>query len=438
MKARILSWVVLLAALAGAQAHAKTGLDIEHWQLDNGARVYFVATDAIPTVDVRVTLDAAGARDGDLAGLARLTNLLLDQGADGMDAQTIALAFEDVGARYSAGSERDMAWVGLRALSRPDALDPALDMLGRVIAQPDFPAADFERERRRMQVVLQHERQSPGALASRAFYGALYDGHPYGSAPQGDDESLEAIERDDVAAFHREYYVGANAVVAIVGDLDRAQAEHVAQQVVGALPAGERPAPLPEPAPPEAQHIHVPFPANQTTILVGMPGITRDDPQHETLHVGNHVLGGGGLVSLLTSEMRDRRGLSYSTYSYFVPMAQTGPFIMGSQVRADRTEETLEVLTRLFERYREEGPTATQLRAAQQNITGGFPLQLDSNRKIVGQISAIGYYGLPLDYLDEYTQRIDAIEREQIRAAFQRIDPRRQVVVTVGPEPEQE
>lgn len=432
MRARLLATALLLIApgllLAGPQ--------IQHWQLDNGARVYFVAADALPIVDVRITFDAAAARDGELAGLARLTNSLLNQGAGGLDADDLAQAFESVGARYSSGSERDMAWIHLRSLSRPESLQPAATTLARVLTAPDFPEAALERQRRRMLVALQAERQSPPAMANRALYAALYGDHPYATPPQGTEESLAAIDREAVENFYRQYYVATNAVIAIVGDLDRSQAEELAQTIAGELRPGQAPAPLPEPTPPEAQTVHIPFPANQTTILIGQLGMRRDDPDRFPLEVGNHILGGSGLVSVLAYEMRERRGLSYSSYSYFVPSAATGPFIIGSQVRADRAGEAQELLETVFREFRDLGPSAEQLEAAQANITGGFPLSLDSNSKIVGQVAMIGFYRLPLDYLDTYTKHVEAVSLGSVRSAFQRLDPNHRVVVLVGPEPE--
>jgi zinc protease len=431
MKPILVSLALLLLSAGSAQA----GPSIEHWELENGARVYFVAADALPIVDVRIIFDAGGARDGEVPGLARLTNSLLNQGAGGMDADAIAVAFEGVGARFSSGSERDMASLHLRSLAREQSLRPALDTLALVLGQPEFPEAALERQRRRMQIALQGERQSPAALGSRALYSALYGDHPYGSPPQGTEESLAAIDRDAVRAFHRRYYVASNAVIAIVGDLERAQAEHLAAQLLGELPQGEPAPTLPVPPMVEAQTVHIPFPSTQTHILIGQVGIARSDVDHFPLQVGNHILGGGGLVSLLAHEMRERRGLSYSSYSYFIPSAAAGPYIIGSQVRADRTGEALEVLQSLFADFRNEGPTEEQLTAARQNITGGFPLSLDSNSKIVGQVGAIGFYRMPLDYLDTYTEQVEAVRADDIRNTYQRrLDPRRQVTVLVGPQ----
>jgi len=150
--------------------------------------------------------------------------------------------------------------------------------------------------------------------------------------------------------------------------------------------------------------------------------------------VGNHILGGSGLVSLLSEEVREKRGLSYSVYSYFLPMSERGPFLLGLQTKNDQADEAREVMMETLRRFRDEGPTEKELAAAIKNITGGFPLRIASNSQIVRYLAVIGFYGLPLDYLDRFNERVSAVTAEQIRDAFRRrVDPDRLATVIVGP-----
>ncbi len=429
--------LALLCACAFTIAKAAP-LEIEHWETANGARVYFVAAPELPMVDVQVVFDAGSARDGDRPGVAQLTNRLLDSGAGGLDADAIAEAFEDLGARFGAESHRDMALVTLRSLSAPAYLEPALDTLARILRAPTFPEDALERERNRLLTALQREEQSPGDLASNAFWRAVYRDHPYASHPLGTPESLAALTRDELAAYHGEYYVARNAVVAITGALDRAGAEAVADRLTGGLPAGAAapalpPVPAPEPASAEARRIHIEFPSSQTHVLAGQAGMTREDPDYFALYVGNHILGGSGLVSRITDEVRDKRGLAYSAYSYFSPMRAPGPYLLGLQTQNEQAATAIEVLFATLGDFIDEGPTAKELTAATRNITGGFPLRIASNRDIAGNLAVIGFYGLPLDYLDTFNARVEAVTRADIRDAFQRrVDPARMVTVTVG------
>jgi zinc protease len=175
------------------------------------------------------------------------------------------------------------------------------------------------------------------------------------------------------------------------------------------------------------------FPSSQTHVYLGQPGMRRGDPDYFPLYVGNHILGGSGLVSLLMHEVREKRGLSYSTYSYFAPMAVRGPMIMGLQTKNDQAEEARGVLLDTLQRFIDEGPTDDELDAALKNITGGFPLRIDSNSDVVSYLSVIGFYDLPLDYLDRFTDRVSSVTKEQIRDAYRRrVHPQRLAMVLVG------
>ena len=143
--------------------------------------------------------------------------------------------------------------------------------------------------------------------------------------------------------------------------------------------------------------------------MLGQPGIGRGDPDYFPLYVGNHILGGGGFVSRLYEEVREKRGLSYGAYSYFSPRRGPGPFTASLQTRGDQQEQALQVMRETIRAFIDHGPTQEELEAAQKNISGGFPLRLDSNRKILGYIAMIGFYGLPLDYLDTFVGKVNAV-----------------------------
>jgi zinc protease len=170
---------------------------------------------------------------------------------------------------------------------------------------------------------------------------------------------------------------------------------------------------------------------------VGQPGIKRADPDLFPLYVGNHVLGGGGMVSRLFEEIREKRGLSYSTYSYFMPMKQQGPFVAGLQTRTDQAEDALALLFEQLSAFVETGPTEAELEAAKQNLTGGFALRIDSNSDILGYLAMIGFHELPLDYLDSYNEKIMSVTTEQIKDAFRRkLSTDKMATVMAGPKPE--
>ena len=407
---------------------------IQHWTTENGARVYFVPAPELPMVDVRVLFAAGSARDGARPGLAGLTNGLLDKGAAGLSADTIAARLEGMGAQLGNGSLRDMAWVSLRSLSDAAHFDPAVELMIKMLSQPDFNQRDVDRERERTLVALRSSDQQPDDIAEYRYYAAIYDQHPYASRPIGTAASLKKLTRRDIKDFHARYYVAVNATIAIVGDIDRQGAERLARQLAAGLPTGDPAAPLPLVTPlTKASEEHIFHPSTQTHVLMGAPAISRKDPDFFPLYVGNHILGGGGLVSQLYEEIREKRGLSYSVSSAFTPMQKEGPFSLGLQTRNDQLEEALRVLRATLKQFLEQGPTEEELVAAKKNITGGFALRIDSNGKIIEYLAVIGFYGLPLDYLETFNDKVMAVTREQIRDAFQRrVHPDEMATIIVG------
>ncbi|MCX4188581.1 M16 family metallopeptidase, partial [Methylophaga sp. OBS4] len=315
-------WLIFLLTII-VTTTAVASPDIEHWIMDKGAKVYYVNAPELPMVDIKLVFNAGAARDGLLPGTARMTSAMLDEGAAGLDADQIAAAFADVGAKYGASSERDMAVLSLRSLTEPKALEQALNTFSTVLSKPDFPQVSFRRIQQQLLSGLQAEKQSPSAMAARVFYKNLYGDHPYATMPAGDSESVSRLTVADLKRFYQQFYVANNAVIVIVGAVDKAQAGQIAEQVVSGLPAGEAAPALPQVDQlKQPQQVKISHPASQTTIMMGQPGISRDDADYFALYVGNHILGGSGLVSQLSDEIREKRGLSYSVYSYFRPMHQ--------------------------------------------------------------------------------------------------------------------
>jgi len=429
-------WLLVLA-LVSLKLSAMP--EIQHWQTNKGTRVLFVEAHELPILDIKLIFDAGSARDGKHKGLAALTSRLLDQGANGLDADQISSDFESVGAVYSSVANKDSNSVGLRMLVHKNKVIAALENLKRVISRPDFPMAAVELQRKRILLNIQKKQQLPARLAEDAFYSALYGQHPYAVPVTGTERSVEEIERKDIVDFYRRYFVAANATLVMVGDINLEQAQAVAEELTGELSKGKRSRPLPKASDPtEPKTIALPHVSQQTHIFVGQLGIKRGDPDYFPLYVGNHILGGGGMVSRLFEEIREKRGLSYAAYSYFSPMREAGPFLAGLQTKNDQADDALAVLINNLRHFIESGPSDEELLASKKNITGGFPLRLDNNAKILNYIAMIGFYNLPLNYLSTFNEQVEAVTVEQIKDAFRRrIDPDKLITIMVGREPEQ-
>jgi zinc protease len=411
-----------------------SSVNIEHWQTAQGSRVFFVHAGSLPIADIVVAFDAGSARDGKQAGLAALTSGLLEEGGGQWNADQIAERFESVGAQFGTSISSDMASVTLRTLTDKPLFDKAIDTMHAILAKPAFKEADFQREKKRTLAGLKQREESPGDLADIAFSKALYGDHPYAHPDSGLIETVTPLKASDLRSFYRQYYVAANAVVVIVGNLNKAQAEQTVAALLKDLPAGQKAAPLPDVRmPAKASLQQMAFPSTQTHVLVGIPGVDRKDPDYFSLFVGNHILGGSGLVSKLFEEIREKRGLAYSAYSAFRPMLKKGPFVLGLQTRNDQTAEALKVLNQTLAEFITKGPTEAELTAAKKNITGGFPMRFDTNRKLASYVAMIGFYDLPLDYLDTFTQKIEAVTVAAVTEAFKRhVDLNLLQTVTVG------
>jgi len=266
--------LLVLLSLASVQVHAIP--DIQKWQTENGARVMYVNVNGLPMMDARVVFDAGSARDGELSGLAALTNGLLAEGAGGQSAQVLAEQFESVGAELENDSLRDMAIVGVRSLTDKAYLDTALNTLSTVLTQPDFNQKEFERELARMKVSVTARKQSPSAIASEAFFKAVYGDHPYAAPSGGTEESLENMNLEAIKAFYQKYYVAKNALIVIVGAVERPQAEAIANQLSAGLAAGEKATAIAEVKPlNEGKVIRIQYPSKQAHIQMGQPGFVK-------------------------------------------------------------------------------------------------------------------------------------------------------------------
>ncbi|RUR71478.1 insulinase family protein [Variovorax guangxiensis] len=435
----LIAGAVAVAGITGAQA----ALPIQHWTLANGAKIYLVSTNALPIVDAQIDFDAGSRRDpAAQAGLASVTATMVEKGVragksgePALDQNALGEAWADLGASFDVSTGTDRTSYSLRSLSDPALLNKAVALAAREIGEPSFPDDVWQRERERINAAIKEANTKPATVTGRAFAAGVYGTHPYGQ-----EVTEETLARIDTAAMRQRYQqlmVPCRAKLSIVGAVTRAEAETIATTLLSRLPGPEACTPLPAVAPVAAltapKNERIAFDSAQAHVLIGQPGYPRKDPDHFALTLGNYVLGGGGFVSRLMNEVREKRGLTYSIYSGFAPGLEAGAFRIGFQTRPDQAEEAVKVSREVLAKFVAEGPTAAELKAAKDNLIGGFPLLLDSNRKLIGNVANIAWHDLPLDYLDTWTARMNAITAADVKAAFQRkLQPERMVTVVVG------
>jgi len=428
----LIAFVLLTAA---SLAHAIP--PIQHWQAASGAQVYFVENHDLPMLDLSVDFPAGtayGTREK--SGAARMTAHLMPLGTEDMSENEIARRLADVGAVMGGRFDADRAGFTMRTLSGKMQREQAFKVFASILQRPTFPADILDREKARTVDMIKESDTKPQTVASVNLIRMIYGEHPYALRDAGEVDTVPRLTRDDLVSFYRAHYAAPYAVVALTGDVTREEAQSIADAITAGLPrpAGAEPIlpPVPDLARSDTRWLR--HPATQSHILIGAPSIARTDPDYFPLFVGNYILGGGGFVSRLMDEVRQKRGLAYSAYSYFAALRRKGPFLIGMQTRRDQTPEALAVVRKTVDDFLQQGPTEKELAAAKQNLIGGFPLRIDSNRKIQEYLALIGFYRLPLTYLDDFVKNVERVTAADVRNAFSRhIHANRLVTVVVGP-----
>jgi zinc protease len=432
MKRFLLYCLTLLSLLGLTGREALAGAKIQHWVSPNGVRVYFVENHTLPMLDMNIDFAAGSAYDPTgKSGLSSLLMTMIDLGAGELDETAIANGFADLGAKFNGSSDIERFSLTLRTLSAADKRDAALALVAKILQSPRLEATILERERARTIAALKEALTRPDSIANRTFWQKLYPDHPYGK--ESTPESLGAISRDDLVQFYQRYLTRKNAIVTLVGDLTRPQAEALVEQLLAGLPEGAAAPVIAAPGQPAMGEHKVAHPASQAHLFIGVPSIERGNLDIFPLIVGNYTLGGGSFVSRLMHEVREKKGYVYGIYSTVIPLRQPGPFYIGLQTKRAQTKEALALTRQVFDDFMKNGPTEAELKAAKDNLIGSFPLRLDSNKKLLDNVAAMAFYGLPLDWLDKYQERIHQVSRAEVKRVFnQYIAPQKLVTVVVA------
>ena len=417
--------ILVFGLLQSAQAI----LPIEKLDSVKGAKAYLVQTQALPMLDIEISIDAGDRFDPTgKSGLASMTAELMNYGArsskGALSEAQIADEIADLGANFgiSVGGER--AVIRIRSLSRKDLRDRVVQLASAMLSAPTYDAKILEREKQRAITGLLEAETKPESVLERRFRKSVYGNYPLSESPSV--KSVGSVSVSDLARFHQQFYRGDRIIVSIVGDVSPAEANEIVEVLlknvpqsgaaIPALPQFER-SPI---EPLASRQIYIPFDSQQAHIAMGMTAITRSNPDYFPLIVGNYILGGGGFVSRLMSEVREKRGLAYSVFSYFAPGKDTGIFQAGLQTKGDQATLALEVMNSTIANFIANGATPSELQAAKANLVNGFPLRIDNNRKLLDNVSSIAWNNLPLDTLETWTTKVDAVTLEQVSAAFQK------------------
>lgn len=421
LKLLFISTILFLINLISINAQSLNNkIKINHFLTDDKVKVLFISEPEIPMVDISIIFKA-GSAYSNTPGLANLTSTLLETGTKSYSENQIAENFANLGSNFDTSVNKDYATVSIRTLSKNTNLNKSIEYLNDILKNSNFPSEPFNRTKAQAIHGLQIEQQNPGDLAQKEFMKTIYPNHPYGTPTQGTIKSLKSINHSDIINFYNKFYVKPNATIAIIGDLDINAAKKIANQISSNIHDGTKAQDLPKiKLSSKKLNSFVPFASTQTHILMGLPTITRKSDDIYALYLGNNILGGSNMSSILFSEIREKNGYAYSVYSYFSPLQEPGPFIIGMQTRNKEALNAIDLTDKILENFVTNGPSDQEIKETKLNVTGNFPIKTASNSAKMNYLELIGFYDMPYDYLDTFNEKINKVTKQDIINTFKK------------------
>jgi zinc protease len=429
---RALTCVMLALALA-AFAFPARATTIERVVTPSGIEAWLVREPALPLIAMEFAFRGGSSQDpADKPGVAHMITTLLDEGAGDLDARAFSERLEKqaIELRFIAG--RDTITGSLRTLA--EHRDEAFGLLKLSLTAPRFDSEAVERMRAEILAELRRESMRPDDVAHREWWETAFANHPYGHALHGTPESVAAIAPADLKAYLDRVFARNTLTIGIVGNIDSATAAQLIDSVFGTLPANAELAPVPDAAPQAlGRTVPVQLDVAQSSIVFGGQGFARRDPDYIAAYIVNHILGGGMFSSRLYREVREKRGLAYSVYSMLVPLKHAATFFITTGTRADRADETIDVIESEVRRMAEQGPTAEELANAKSYLKGSYALAFDTSPKIANQMVQIQLDELGIDYIEKRNGLFDAVTLDDAKRVAKRLLAGELLVTIAGP-----
>jgi zinc protease len=386
----------------------------------SGIEIWHVRDDTLPMVSVEFAFEGGSSQDpAAKPGVANMVASLLDEGAGDLDSRAFQERLEERAISISFASQRDSLRGSLKTLL--EHRDQAFELLRLALNSPRFDADAVERVRAGILAGLRRRTTNPGDIAGDRWFARAFPDHPYGRPTRGTLDSVTQIGEADLRDFQRNTLARANLKIATIGSISAQEVAELVERSFGPLPARPKLVPVAEIAPQGAgEQEVVPLDVPQTVIAFGGTGFKRADPDFIPAFVLNHILGGGSFSSRLYREVREKRGLAYSAYSYLAPYDRAGLFMGGVSTRNDRAAESLNIIREQIRKIAETGPTEEELTKAKSYLIGSFPLRFDTSGKIAGQLLEIQLENLGIDYIDRRNGLIQAVTTADIQRAAKR------------------
>ncbi|PTW62305.1 zinc protease [Breoghania corrubedonensis] len=421
--------VLLMLALLARPVHAT---EIQRVVSPGGIEAWLVEDHTIPLISVDFAFEGGATQDPNgKEGLTNLMSTLLDEGAGDLDSQAYQTRLEDLSVEIGFNAGRDSFSGSMKTLTANR--DAAFDMLSLAITDPHFDKDAIERMRTRLIAGIRNDSRDPDSVASERWFAAAFPGHPYGRRTEGTEKTLAAITRDDLVTLHKHLMARGNLKIAVVGAIDAKTLGPLLDKTFGKLPAKAELVKVPDATPKTGVTENVNMDVPQAVIRLGLPGLKRADPDFIPAYVMNHILGGGSFSSRLYEEVREKRGLAYSVWSYLAPYDHAGILMAGTGTRSDSAGETLKIMEEQIARMAKDGPTADELKKAKSYLTGSYALRFDTSGKIANQLVGIQMENLGIDYINKRNDLIEAVTLDDVkRVAKELLGGKTPTIVTVG------
>lgn len=413
---------------------ARAAVEIQEVTSDSGITAWLVEDYTVPIISVRFSFKGGSTQDpAGKEGISNLMSGLFDEGAGDLDADAFQTRLDDVGAEMSFSATRDATYGQMRLLA--EERENAFELLKMAVTSPRFDQEPVDRIRGQLNTGIQRDMRDPNALGMEKFAQALYGDHPYARRSDGTIESLGSVTPDDLRALHKRTFARSNLNVAVVGAIDAQTLKSELDRIFGELAQEADLVKIERVTPKLDQEVNYPYALPQATLQLVYPGLERDDPAFFPAFIMNHVLGGGTFSSRLFNEVREKRGLAYGVGSGLQTSDYADSLIIGTSTRTDRVQEALDVILEQVKKVADEGITDAELATAKTYLIGAYPINnLDSSSAVASTLLELQKEKRGIDYIDRRVGYIEAVTKEQVKAAAQRLLTAKPAVLVIGPD----
>lgn len=425
----------LLLGLGATFSTSASAMKIQTVKSPGGIEAWLVEEHSVPLMAMRFAFEGGNSQDpAGKEGLANFITAMMDEGAGDLTSLQYQERMEEIAMRMGFEDSRDALYGSFETLTQNR--DAAVELLRLAVNEPRFDPDALERIRGQLLAGLAFAEKDPDRVAAREWFSAAFPDHPYGRPASGTVESIAKINSDDLHGYRKRVFAKNTLKVVAVGDIDAATLGKILDRVFGDLPDKADLLPVPFVEPKKGGNLQVvEMPVPQSVATFGLAGIPRKDRDFMPAFVMNHILGGGGFSSRLMEEVREKRGLAYSVYSYLQPYQHASIFAGGVATKNDEIGQSLQVIQAELRRMATEGPTPEELEYAKSYLVGSYPLRFDTNAKIANQLLGIMQDDLGIDYVEKRNALIQEVTLEDVKRAAARILSTDNLITTVVGQP---